>query len=131
MRVKEESEKSSLKLSIKKKKNKILASGPITSWQMEGGKVDSGNQWKISGKKVEISDRFPLLGSKITEDADCSHEIRRPLLLGRKAMTNLYSVLKNKDITLLTKVHIVKAMIFPVVTFGCEVDHKEGRVLKN
>ena len=80
---------------------------------------------------MEISDRFPLLGSKITEDADCSHEIRRPLLLGRKAMTNLYSVLKNKDITLLTKVHIVKAMIFPVVTFGCEVDHKEGRVLKN
>ena len=98
---------------------------------MEGEKVDSGNQWKISGKKVEISDRFPLLGSKITEDAGCSHEIRKPLLLGRKAMTNLYSVLKNKDITLLTKVHIVKAMIFPVVTFGCEVDHKEGRVLKN
>ena len=131
MRVKEESEKSSLKLSIKKKKNKILASGPITSWQMEGGKVDSGNQWKISGKKVEISDRFPLLGSKITEDADCSHEITRCLLLGRKAMTNINSILKSRAITLLTKVHLVKAMIFPVVTYGCELDHKEGKVPKN
>ena len=72
-----------------------------------------------------------LLGSKITGDADCSHEIRRPLLLGRKAMTNLDSVLISKDITLLTKFHIVKAMIFPVVMYRCELDHKEGRVPKN
>ena len=131
MRVKEESEKSSLKLSIKKKKNKILASGPITSWQMEGGKVDSRISGKSVGKKWKSVTDFLFLGSNITADADCSHEIRRPLLLGRKAMTNLYSVLKNKDITLLTKVHIVKAMIFPVVTYGCELDHKEGKVPKN
>ena len=72
-----------------------------------------------------------LLGSKITGDADCSHEIRRPLLLGKKAMTNLDSVLISKDITLLTKFHIVKAMIFPVVMYRCELDHKEGRVPKN
>ena len=108
------SEKSSLKLSIKKK-NKILASDPITSWQ-------------IDGKKVEEVTDFLFLGSKITADADCSHEIRSQLLLGRKTMKNLDSVLKSKDITLPTKVHIVKGMIFPVVTYGCELDHKEGRV---
>ena len=108
------SEKSSLKLSIKKK-NKILASDPITSWQ-------------IDGKKVEEVTDFLFLGSKITADADCSHEIRSQLLLGRKTKKNLDSVLKSKDITLPTKVHIVKGMIFPVVTYGCELDHKEGRV---
>ena len=84
-----------------------MASGPITSWQKEG-------------EKVESSDRFPLLGSKITANRDCSHEIRRWLLLGRKAMTNLDSVLKSRDITLLTKVCIVKAMVFPVVSYGCK-----------
>ena len=82
-----------------------MASGPITSWQTEGG-------------KVEVVTDFLFLGSKITSDGDCSHEIRRCLLLGRKAMTNLDSVLKSRDITLLTKVHIVKAMVFPVVTYG-------------
>ena len=87
------------------KKTKIMASGPITSWQIEGG-------------KVEVVTDF-LLGSKITMDGDCSHEIRRRLLLGRKAMTYLDSVLKSRDITLLTKIHTVKAMVFPVVTY-CE-----------
>ena len=84
-----------------------MASGPITSWQTEGG-------------KVKVVTDFLFLGPKITADADCSHEIRRQLLLGRKAMTNLDSVLKSRDITLLTKVHIVKAMVFPVVTYSCE-----------
>ena len=84
-----------------------MASGPITAWQIEG-------------EKVEVVRDFLFLGSKITADGDCSHEIRRRLLLGRKAMTNLDSVLKSRDITLLTKVHIVKAMVFPVVTYGCE-----------
>ena len=105
MSVKEESERAGLKLNIKK--TKIMASRPITSWQIEGG-------------KVEVLTDFLFLGSKITPDGNCSHEIRRPLLLGRKAMTNLDSVLKSRDITLSTKVHIVKAIFFPVVTCTCE-----------
>ena len=105
MKVKEESGKGGLKLSIQT--TKIMASSPITSWQIEGGKVD-------------VVTDFLFLGSKITEDGDCCHEIRRRLLLGRKAMTNLDSVLKSSDITLPTKVRIVKAMVFLVVTYGCE-----------
>ena len=105
MKVKEESEKAGLKLNIKK--TKIMASSPITSWQIEG-------------KKVEAVTDFLFLGSKITVDGDCSHEIGRRLLLGRKVMTNLDNMLKSKDITLLTKVHIGKAMILPVVTYACE-----------
>ena len=105
MRVKEESEKVDLKLNIKK--TKIMASCPISSWQIEGG-------------KVEVVTDFLFLGSKITVDGDSSHEIRRLLLLGRKAMINLDSVLKSRDITLLTKVCILKAIIFPVVVNGCE-----------
>ena len=105
MRVKEESERAGLKLNIKQ--TKIMASGSITSWQ-------------IKGEKVEIMIDFLFLGSKITAEGDSSREIRRRLLLGRKAMTNLDSVLPSRDITLLTKVHIVKAMVFPVVTYGCE-----------
>ena len=101
----DESEKAGLKLSIQK--TKIMASGPITLWQIEG-------------EKVETVTDFIFLGSKITADGDCSHEIKRRLLLGRKAMTNLDSILKSKDITLPTKVHIVKAMVFPVVMYGCE-----------
>ena len=97
MRVKEESEKASLKLSVKK--TKIMASGPITSWQIEG-------------EKVETVTDFLFLGSKITVDGDCSHEIKRHLLLGRKGMTNLDSVLKVRVITLLTKIHIVKTLVF-------------------
>ena len=105
MRVKEESERDGLKLNIKKTKK--MVSSPITSWQIEGG-------------NVEIVRNFLFLGSKITADDDCSHEIRRRFLLGRKAMTNPDSVLKSRDITLLTKVHIVNAMVFPVVTYSCE-----------
>ena len=105
MRVKEESEKAGLKLNIQK--TKIMAFSPITSWQIEGGKVDT------------VTD-FLFLGSKITADGDCSHDIKRCLLLGRKAMTNLDCILKNRDITLPTKVHQVKAMVFPVVRYGCE-----------
>ena len=105
MRVKEESEKAGLKLNIKK--TKIMASGPITSWQ-------------IKGEKVEAVTDFIFLGSKITADGDCSHEIKRRLLLGRKAMTNLDRILKSRDITLPTKVRLVKAMVFPVVMYGCE-----------
>ena len=104
MRVEEESEKVSLKLNMKK--TKIMACSPIISWQIEG-------------ERVEAVTDFLFLGSKITVDGDCSHEIRRHLLLGRKAMTNLDSVLKSKDITLPTKVHIIKAMVFSVVTYGC------------
>ena len=109
MRVKEESERAGLKLNIKKKKQntKIMASGPIALWQIEG-------------EKVEVVTEFLFLDSKITVDCDCSHEIRRCLLLGRKAMTNLDSVLKSRDITLPTNVWIVKAMVFPVVMYGCE-----------
>ena len=105
MRVKEKSEKAGLKLTIQKPK--IMTSGPITSWQIDGGKVQT------------VTD-FIFLGSKITADDDCSHEIKRHLLLGRKAMTNLDSILKSRDITLLTKVRIVKAMVFPAVMYGCE-----------
>ena len=93
------------KLNIQK--TKIMASGPITSWQ-------------IDGEIMETVRDFVFLGSKITADSDCSHEIKRPLLLGRKAMTNLDSILKSRDIILLTKVHPVKAMVFPVVRYGCE-----------
>ena len=105
MKVKEESEKVGLKLNIQK--TNIMASGPITSWQ-------------INGETVETVTDFIFLGSKITADGDCSHEIKRCLLLGRKAMTNLDSILKSRDITLPTKVCLVKAMVFPVVVYGCE-----------
>ena len=105
MKVKEESEKAGLKFNIQKMK--ILASGPNTSWQ-------------IDEETIETVTDFIFLGSKITADGDCSHEIKRPLLLGRKAMTNLDSILKSRDVTLLTKVCIVKAMVFPVVMYGCE-----------
>ena len=102
MKVKEESEKVGLKFNIHK--TKIMASGPITSWEIDGETVGD----------------FIFRGSKITADGDCSHEIKRRLLLGRKVMTNLDSILKNRDITLPTKVRLVKAMVFPVVTYGCE-----------
>ena len=105
MKVKEESEKAGLKLNIQK--TKIMASGPITSWQTDG-------------ETMETVRDFIFLGSKITADGDCSHEIKRCLLLGRKVMTNLDSILKSRDITLPTKVHLVKAMVFPVVMYGCE-----------
>src|SRR5574340_899858 len=105
MRVKEESEKAGLKLSIQK--TKIMASSPITSWQ-------------IDGETMETVTDFIFWSSKITADGDCSHEIKSRLLLGRKAMTNLDSILKSRDIILPTKVHLVKAMVFPVVTYGCE-----------
>ena len=105
MKVKEESGKVGLQLNIQK--TKIMASGPITSWQ-------------IDGKTVETVADFIFLGSKITADGDCSHEIKRCLLLGRKVMTNLDSILKSRDITLSTKIHLVKAMVFPVVMYGCE-----------
>ena len=105
MKMKEESEKVGLKLNIQK--TKIMASSPITSWE-------------IDGETVETVSDFIFLGSKITADGDCSHEIKKRLLLGRKVMTNLDSILKSRDITLPTKVHLVKAMGFPVVTYGCE-----------
>ena len=105
MKVKEESEKVGLKLNIQK--TKIMASGPITSWE-------------IDGETVETVSHFILGGSKIIADGDCSHEIKRCLLLGRKGMTNLDSLLKSRDITLPTNVHLVKAMVFPVVMCGCE-----------
>ena len=105
MKAKEESEKVGLKLNIQK--TKVMASGPITSWQMDG-------------ETVGTTADFILGGSKITADDDCSHEIKRCLLLGRKVMTNLDSILKSRDITLSTKVHLVKAMVFPVVMDGCE-----------
>ena len=105
MKVKEETEKVGLKLNVQK--SKIMASGPITSWQ-------------IDGEIVETVTDFIFLGSKITVDVDCSHEIKRHLLLGRKAMTKLDSILKSRDITLPTKVHKVKSMVFPVVMYGCE-----------
>ena len=105
MKVKDESEKVGLKLNIQK--TKIMASGPITSWQTDGETVKT------------VAD-FIFFSSKITADGDCSHEIKRCLLLGRKAMTNLDSILKNRDITLPTKVHLVKAMVFLVVMYGCE-----------
>ena len=105
MKVKEESEKVGLNLNIQK--TKIMASGPITSWQ-------------IDGETVEIVSDFIFGGSKITADGDCSHEIKRRLLPGRRVMTKLDSILKSRDITLPTKVHLVKAMVFPVVMYGCE-----------
>ena len=105
MKVTEENEKVGLKLNIQK--TKIMASGPITSW-------------RVDGETMETVRDFILGGSKITADGDCSHEIQRLLLLGRKAMTNLDSMLKSRDITLPTKVHLVKAMVFPVVMYGCE-----------
>ena len=105
MKVKEDSEKVGLKLNIQK--TKIMASGPNTSWE-------------IDGKRVETESDFILRGSKITADGDCSHEIKRRLLLGRKLITNLESILKSRDISLPTKVHLVKAMVFPVVMYGCE-----------
>ena len=105
MKVKEETEKVGLKLNIQK--TKIMASGPITSWQ-------------IDGETVETVSDFIFRGSKITTDGDCSHEIKRRLLLGRKVMTNLHNILKSRDITLPTKVRLVKATVFPVVIYGCE-----------
>ena len=111
MKVKEESEKVGLKLNIQK--TKIMPSSPITSWQ-------------IDGERVETVAGFICLGSKITTDGDCSHEIKRQLLLGRKDMTNLDSILKSRDITLPTKVRLVKAMVFPVVMYGCELDCEES-----
>ena len=105
MKEKEETEKVGSTLNIQK--TKIMASSPITSWQ-------------IDGETMEIVTDFSFLGSKITADGDCSHEIKRHLLLGRKVMTNLESILKSRDITLLTKVYLVKAMVFPVVMYGCE-----------
>ena len=105
MKVKEESEKAGLKLTIQK--TKIMASGPITSWQ-------------IDGETMETVRHFIFLGSKITVDGDCSHEVKRCLLLGRKAMTKLDSILKSRDIALLTKDRIVKGIVFPVIVFGCE-----------
>ena len=105
MKVKGEGEKVGLKLNIQKMK--IMASGPITSWEIDGETVETGSD-------------FILGGSKITADGDCSHEIKRRLLFGRKVMTNLDSILKSRDITLPTKVHLVKAMVFPLVTYGCE-----------
>ena len=106
MKVKEESGKAGLKLNIRK--TEIMASGPITSWQ-------------IDGEIMETVTEFIFLGSKITADADCNHEIKRRLLLGRKVMTNLDSILKSRDIILPTKVCLVKAMVFPVITYGCEI----------
>jgi len=111
MKVKEERKKADLKLNIQK--TNIVAFGPITSWQIDGRK--NGN-----------SNRLIFLGSKITVDGDCSHEIKRCLLLGRKVMTNLDIILKSRDITLPTKVHLVKAMVFPVVMYGCKLDYKES-----
>ena len=112
MKVKEESEKVGLKLNIQK--TKIMASGPITSWEIDGETVE------IDGEIVEIVSDFIFWGSKITADGDCSHEIKIRLLLGRKVMTNLDSILKSRDITLPAKVCVVKAMIFPVAMYGCE-----------
>ena len=108
MKVKEEGEKVGLKLNIQK--TKIMASGPITSWQIDGETVSD----------------FIFLGSRITADGDCSHEIKRRLLLGKKVMTNLDSIFKSRDITLSIEVRLVKAMVFPVVMYGCELDCEEG-----
>ena len=143
MKVKEESEKVGLKLNIQK--TKIMASGPITSWEIDGETVEivsdfiflmhtiklniqktkimtfsSITSWEVDGERVETVTNFIFLGSKITADGDCSHEIRRRLLLGRKVMTNLDSIFKSRDITLPTKVRLVKAMVFPVIMCGCK-----------
>ena len=109
--MKEESEKVGLKLRIQK--TKTMASSPITLWQ-------------INGETMETVTDFVFLGSKITADGDCSHEIKKRLLLGRKTMINLESILKSRDITLLTKVHLVKTMVFPVIMYGYELDYKEN-----
>ena len=114
MKVKEESEKAGLNLNIQK--TKIMASGPITSWQ-------------TNRETMEMVRDFIFLGSKITADGDCSHEIKRRLLLGRKPMTKIDSILKSRDISLLTKVRLVKAMVFPVVMYGCELSAKELMLL--
>ena len=106
MRVREESQRAGLKLNIQN--TKVMPSSPITAWPIEG-------------EKVEVVTDFLFSGSKITEDSDCSHEFRRQLLLGRKAITNLDSVLKSRDVTLPTEVHIVKAMVFPAIMYGCEI----------
>ena len=111
MKVKEEREKVGLKLNIQKMK--IMAFGPITTWE-------------IDGETGETVSDFAFWGSQITEDGDCSHEIKRRLLLGRKVMTNLDSIFKSRDITLPTKIHLVKAMVFPVVMYGCELDCEES-----
>ena len=111
IKVKEKSEKVGLKLNIQT--SKIMASGPITSWQ-------------IDGETMETVRDFVFLSSKITADGNCSYEIKRHVLLGRKAVINLDSILKSRDITLPTKIHLVKAMVFPVVMYECELDHKEG-----
>ena len=111
MKVKEESKKVALKLNVQK--TKIMASSSITSWQ-------------IDGETMKTVTDFIFLGSEITADGDCSHEIKRRLLLRRKAMTNLDSILKIRDITLSTKVHLVKAMVSPVVVYGCELDYRES-----
>ena len=111
MKVKEESENVGLKLNIQK--TKIMASGPISSWEIDGETMDT------------VTD-FIFLVSKITADGDCSHEIKRCLLLGRKVMPDLDSILKSRDITLSTKVHLVKAMVFPVIMYGCALDYKES-----
>ena len=116
MKVKEESEKVGFKLNIQK--NKTMASGPITSW-------------KLDGETVETVSDFVFLGSRITADGDCSHEIKRRLLLGRKVMTNLHSIFKSRDITLPIKVRLVKAMVFPVVIYGCENWTTEELMLLN
>ena len=111
MKVKEQSEKVGLKLNIQK--TKIMASGPINSWEIDGETVET------DGETLETVSDFILGGSKITADGDCSHEIKRRLLLGRKVMTNLDSIFKSRDITLPTKVQLVNAMVFPVVMYGC------------
>ena len=111
MKVKEESEKVGLKLNIQR--TKIMACSPVTSWE-------------IDGETVETVSDFILGGSKVTADGDCSHEIKRRLLLGRKVMTNLDSIFKSRDITLPTKVRLVKAMVFPMVMYGCELDCEES-----
>ena len=119
MQVKEESEKVGLKLKIQK--TKIMASGPITSWEIDGE----------TGETVETVSDFILGGSKITADGDCSHEIKRCLLFGKEVTKYLDSILKSRDITLPTKVHLVKAMVFPVVMYGCELDCEESWAPKN
>ena len=111
MKVKEESENVGLKFNIQK--TKIMSSGPLSSWE-------------IDGETMETVTAFIFFGSKITEECDCNHEIKRHLLLGRKAMTNLDSILKSRDITLPTKVHLLKATVFTVVTYGCELAYKES-----
>ena len=116
LKVKEESEKSGLKPNIQK--SKIMASSPITSWQ-------------IDEKTMETVRDFIFLGSKITADGDCIHEIKRHLFPGRKAMTNLDSISESRDMTLPTKVHLVKAMVFPVVMYGCELNHKKAECQRN